>query len=328
MIPLRASGLAFLAFASVVACGSSNTGSADAKSAQIKSMPPYPDAKASTKAAEPTAEPAKPTDPKEICKGAHEVKTTSVDAKPPRGLFDDDKVGFGGATSSLKAKGKEYSMADLQALEKKGAWEELLGHAEDIAPAQRGAAWEKTVEKAAIGYMEQLTTNTAAFEGVFTSQSLLKRFPHLLKSEAFMAKRGEAGKTASEICLRESYRGTRCIEMMKDFLKTDATSPDVGFAFGKIARKNQNHYVAVPFFKWALDKQTNAAMCGDEDLRMAVVAGLGLPPDYENAGGARAIATNKCWDGLAAAIKKELVESPGGYYRDNACAVLKAKGAL
>jgi hypothetical protein len=116
--------------------------------------------------------------------------------------------------------------------------------------------------------------------------------------------------------------------MMTDFLKTSNTGADVGLAFGKITRKNQNHYVAVPFFKWALEQKKDASFCGDEDLKLAVVAGLGLPPDYENAAGARQIAANACWDALKADIKKELVESAGGYYRDNACAVLKAKGDL
>jgi hypothetical protein len=169
---------------------------------------------------------------------------------------------------------------------------------------------------------------------VFTSQYLLKRYPHLLRSSAFMTKRGEAGKIASERCLRDSYVGQHCIDMMKDFLKTSNTGADVGFAFGKITRRNQNHYVAVPFFKWALDQKRtapgrdDAGMCTDEDLKLAVVSGLGLPPDYENAKAARDIAEKACFDALKAEIQKELVANEGGYYRDNACAVLKAKGEL
>jgi hypothetical protein len=116
--------------------------------------------------------------------------------------------------------------------------------------------------------------------------------------------------------------------MMRDFLKTPNTSVDVGFAFGKITRKNQFHYVAVPFFKWALEQKHDGAACGDEDVQLAVVAGLGLPPDSENAGGSRSIAARLCFDNLKAAIRKQLGEDRSSYYRDNACAVLKAKGAL
>ncbi len=330
-----------LVLVGLVACGGgSGPGAGEAgKPTQIASMPPYPPPNENKPA--PAPEVPKPKDPKTICAGAGDVKlsfgTSTDDGALEAGradvrAIDDRKAGFAsfGAFAGHAANAKEstYSMADLQALEKKGAWEELLGHAEDVAPTQRGATWEKLVEKAAIGYMQQLTTNTAAFEGVFTSQSLLKRYPHLLKSQEFMTKRGEAGKAASEICLRESYRGQHCIDMMKDFLKTSNTGADVGFAFGKITRRNQNHYVAVPFFKWALDQKKDAAMCADEDLKLAVVAGLGLPPDYENALGARQIAANACWDSLRPAIEKQLAENDSGYYRDNACAVMKAKGAL
>lgn len=311
----------------IVACGGGGASEGSARSARIASMPAYPDASGAKPERAP--EPAKPADPKTICAGVDDVKVSSASPAGRRMALSDERDGLAPLdTSRAKAKERSYSMADLQALQKKGAWEELLGHAEDVAPTQRGAAWEALVEKAAIGYMEQLATNTAAFEGVFTSQRLLKRYPHLLASQAFMTKRGEAGKTASEICLRESYRGQHCIDMMKDFLETSNTSPEVGFAFGKITRRNQNHYVAVPFFKWALDRKKDAAMCGDEDMKLAVIAGLGLPPDYENAAGARDIAANACWDSLRAEIEKALIDNPSGYYRDNACAVMKAKGAL
>jgi hypothetical protein len=302
-----------------MACGGS---SSEPKSTNIKSMPAYPDKSADQGKADAKPEPAKPKDLKTICKDAGDVKTSRTFSLP------DEKDDHVSAATSFKAKKGPYSMADLSALEKKGAWEELLQHAEDIPPAQRSAAWEKTVEKAAIGYMEQLSGNTAAFEAVFTSQALLTRYPHLLKSQELMNKRSEAGKKASEQCLRDSYRGQHCIEMMRDFLKTSNTSPETGMAFGKITRRNQNHYVAVPFFKWALDQKKDAAMCGDEDLQLAVVAGLGLPPDYENAVSSRKISADACWDQFKPVIEKKLVEEGSGYFLQNACAVMKQKGAL
>lgn len=218
-------------------------------------------------------------------------------------------------------------MNDLSSLEKKSAWEEILAHAEDIAPAQRSAAWEKIVEKAATGWVESMATKSDAWTGLYGSQSLVKRYPFLTKSQAFMGKRADAAKIASEQCLRSSYRGQRCIDEMQDFLKTPNTSPDVGLEFGKITRRIMNHYVAVPFFKWAVEQKKDASYCADEDLKLATIAGLGLPPDYDDAGGARQLAGTLCWDALKDAVKKELVEHPEGYYRDNACSVLASKGA-
>ena len=219
-------------------------------------------------------------------------------------------------------------MTDLDALEKKGAHEELLEHAEDVPPAQRGAAWEKIVEKAASGYMASLTSGSSSYEGFWTSQSLVKRYPFLAKSADFMKKRGEAAEAASDRCLHDSYRGQHCIEMMTKFLQTAGTSPEIGLAFGKVTRKNQNHYVAVPFFKWALDAKKDASFCKDEDLKMAVIAGMGLPPEYDNAIDSRAITSGACWDSLKSELTTELIKNSTGYYRDNTCAVLKAKGEL
>ena len=310
----------------MAACGGA---SSDAK--PIASIPAYPDANDQSPAKTETTSADAPKDAKTICAGADDSVKVSLasDEEAPKTLRSlDERDRFADDRSSRKAKDQTYAMADLQALEKKGAWEELLAHAEDIPPAQRSAAWEKTVEKAAIGYLQQLGTDTAAFEGVFTSQALLGRYPHLLKSSDFMAKRGEAGKAASAICLKNAYRGQHCIDMMKDFLKTQNTAPETGFAFGKIVRLNQNAYVAVPFFRWALDQKKDAGPCADEDLSLAVVAGLGLPPDYDNAQAARHVAVGACWDQLKPAIRKELIASPTGYAKDNICAVLKSKGAL
>lgn len=310
----------------VAACGGSNS---DAK--PIASMPAYPAANDAKPAKTETTSADAPKDAKAICAGAKDVKV-AAEAESPRTRRSlderDERDERAGDISPRKAKDATYSMADLQALEKKGAWEELLAHAEDIPPARRSAAWEKTVEKAAIGYMQQLTSDTAAFEGVFTSQSFATRYPHLVKSSEFMAKRADAGKAASSICLQNAYRGQHCIDMMKDFLKTPNTAPETGFAFGKIVRLNQNAYVAVPFFRWALDQKKEAGSCADEDLQLAVVAGLGLPPDYENAASSRHLAVGACWDQLRPAIQTELAANSGGYSKDNICAVFKAKGAL
>ena len=221
-------------------------------------------------------------------------------------------------------------MADLNALDKSQSYEELLGHAEDVPPAQRSDAWQKLVTKAAVGYMTGLTTGSDAAEGVWTSQALVTRYPFLSKSTDFMAKRNDAAKVASDRCLKDSYRGQHCIDQMKEFLKVPGTSNEMGFQFGKIVRLHMNHYVAVPFFKWSFDqtKESDAKWCGDEDLRLAIVAGLGLPTDYDDAATSRAIARDRCWAQIKPDATKALLDSPTGYVRDNTCDVMKAKGEL
>jgi hypothetical protein len=279
--------------------------------------------------------------------GAMDAKSICAKASPIKAATAASATGRDGGRAALDAKGKTsvqgaagargeqqakenvYTMADLQALAARQSWEELLGHAEDVPPAQRTAAWDSLVETAATGYVTNLGAQTDAYDAVFASQALLRRFPRLSSSAGFMSKRGEAGKAAAARCLERASVGQHCIDGMKAFLEGPNTGADVGFAFGKIARKNQNAYVAVPFFDWSLNKKTDPASCSDEDLSLAVVAGLGLPPEDANAGGARHLAVGACWERLHPAIAQGLQDpSAGSYYRDNACAVLKQKGAL
>lgn len=310
----------------VTACGGSNTSEARNPEA-IPSMPAYPKERAGV-APKPTGDVAgAPKRVKEICAGA----TPLVDGKKLGGS-DFEKWSGGAAlrfgAHARAAKESKYSLADLKALEKKQSWEELLSHAEDVPPTQRNPSWDEAVEHAAIGYLRSLKNERESFEGVFGSRDLLRRYPHLEKSKEFLSQRADLGQLAAEECFRSSYGGGRCVELMRAFLSPPEPAPEVAFAFGKLTRKNQNHYIAVPFFKWAFERKPEAFWCRDDDLRMAVLAGLGLPPDDEGAVGARQITGGVCWATLSGQIEEELRTQPQGYYRDNACAVLRAKGAV
>jgi len=54
------------------------------------------------------------------------------------------------------ADGKPYTLKDLQALDQRQSWQELLAHLQDLPPADRGAEWNRVVEHACIqpGQME------------------------------------------------------------------------------------------------------------------------------------------------------------------------------
>jgi hypothetical protein len=306
----------------VIGCGGSNT--PESRNPEtIPSMSAYPEerAEAAPKAAKPFPE-GRPV--REICAGATPI---AVERKLGAAAIDKRSGERSKGSHATAAKESKYSMADLKALEKKQAWEELLGHAEDVPPAQRNASWDKAVENAAIGYLRSLHSSHESVEGVAGSRDLLRRYPHLEKSKDFLSQRADLGQVAAEECFRSSYGGNRCVELMRNFLLAPEPAPEIAFAFGKLTRKNQNHYIAVPFFKWAFERKSDASWCADDDLRLAVLAGLGLPPDDESAAGARQISGGVCWNALSDDLKKGLRAQPQGYYRDNTCAVLRAKGA-
>lgn len=268
-----------------------------------------------------------PKDVATVCSDAKElaVATPAVASPsyPPRGDAAIALMGF--------EPNDKHSLADLQALEKSEQYEELLSHIEDIAPASRGASWDAMLTRAATAYVGTLTDAndvSAAFGGFMMTERLVGRYPQLRKAKGFMDKRADVGGKMFPKCFELSYSGEECVGMALDFVKVAGTDGKTKLAIAKIVSKNQNRYVAMPFFGAALAGSDKSA-CKDADFVLTTTAALGLPPDYDNAKAAREIAANVCFAELEKPIIDELTGTDGGgYYKDNACAVLRKKGAV
>lgn len=230
-----------------------------------------------------------------------------------------------------------YSTEDLKVLaEGRGgedpssgeAWREVVEHLQDVLPSRRGAEWEKIADKAATGYVQGLLAEHKAEAALTAAEELRSKYPHLKRSKAFMSQRARAGLAGFALCYENERtpKPPTCNERLLAFLDGDPNNFDLAMKAGKLVRLNQNHYFATPFFKRALANHKGAPECKDEDLQLAVIAGLGLPPDYTQAADARELAANLCADALAGPIAKELASS-GGYFKENACAAL-GKGPL
>lgn len=137
-------------------------------------------------------------------------------------------------------------------------------------------------------------------------------------------------------------KGTATISSVADFARCQETVGDYGdvcldglavyvkahpaeaFPAGKQVRLQFNHWVALRFFEVGLAKASDA-QCADEDLGMALVSGLALPPDEPGFKSALKVAKSRCWSALQPKVVKELADS-NAYYRDNTCPLLKDKG--
>ena len=223
---------------------------------------------------------------------------------------------------------KEYSMADLKALEGRKEWRELISHMDDVPPAKRDAAWDALLDKAAPEFMAQTVKEKDPFEGFYLAMHLVDKYPKLTKNKAFMDKRLEVSKTAFKECFAQSYRGARCLKAAQEFVATGDNNADGAFAVAKVVRLGQNANVAIPFFQKGLEgRKAGAAECADEDLKLSVLSALALPTDYDNAKVGRQVAGGVCFDKLRPAIEEQFKDT-SSYYTDNACSVLKAKNAL
>ena len=229
--------------------------------------------------------------------------------------------------ATAQADEKKYTMADLKSLVAAKSFKEAVQHLGDISPSERNADWLDVAATAGAGYIGGLSNDDLVVK-VIAIEKLDGDFPQIIKSPKYTKVRGEIGLKAYEACFQNSYWIDECLQHALKFIDADTGNYDLALKMSKLVRRNANAYGAIPFFKKALGGKNDAAVCKDDDMKLAVVAALGLPPDYDNQKAAREIAGGACWG----ALQKPIVEAWGaeesGYLHDNGCELLKAKKAV
>jgi hypothetical protein len=228
------------------------------------------------------------------------------------------------ATASFAGETK-YEMADLQALEKQGSWEELVEHLEDLPPSKRDATWAGLAERACSSYLGAVPIDEHKAEyALMLADRILKRYPALKQSKVFMSKRAEVGLKAFGYTYgnyRHSQGEDPWIDKMKEFVKDDTLTPDLP---ERAAKKVQNYlvaYCAWPFWKMAIDRGT--VVCKEVEFQKSIVAAIG---DGVWKAETSDVAQNKCWAEVKAPLLAELESAKGSDFKKNACPLLKAKG--
>jgi hypothetical protein len=125
-------------------------------------------------------------------------------------------------------------------------------------------------------------------------------------------------------CLDQGYELETCLKGAAVFLKKQ---PAQRFGAAKLVRVKLNGERALPLFETSLAGKFDKQLCADEDLKLAVIAGLGVPSDYASVPLAKLILGKRCFAELRAAVQKEVEESPDGYTASNACPVFAELGS-
>lgn len=123
-------------------------------------------------------------------------------------------------------------------------------------------------------------------------------------------------------CQGHDYSGEFCQDALERWV---SDHPDDVFKAAKMTRLKMNSYVAVKLFAQAFDRKKGD--CKDQDVHLAVIAGLGLPESYtEQVAQSKKIAFELCFDQLKDQLIKE--STVGSYTFKNSCKELDAKGLL
>jgi hypothetical protein len=123
-------------------------------------------------------------------------------------------------------------------------------------------------------------------------------------------------------CVREVGSDDLCLDGLRAYAKR---TPAQAFAAGKRARLQYQHWAALPLFDQALGSRPDAKACADEDVALAVVSGLALPPTSPAVPVAQRL-LGVCFEQVKARVLKEF-EGAQSYYLDNTCPSLRQRGA-
>lgn len=123
-------------------------------------------------------------------------------------------------------------------------------------------------------------------------------------------------------CVRDSYNSDLCADGLLAFVRR---TPKLALAAGKRARMQFHQANAVPYFAIALRDTGARAVCGDEDVQLATVAGLALPPDYPLQTSSATL-FEACYAAMLPKVKAELAADIGGYLERNVCGTLARRG--
>lgn len=223
-------------------------------------------------------------------------------------------------STSAFAEEKKYTIADLEALVGQKSFKEAYLHLGDIAPAQRNAKWVELGAAAAGGFLSQIEGEDAAIAII---DEIDREYPQLVKNAKYAKPRNEEGYKALEACFGNSYGVEQCVKIALRFVEVGGDKA-MTLKVAKLARRSMFAYGAVPFFEKAI--AADKAACKDEDAKLAVIAGLGLPADYDNAKKAKVL-MGTCFADMKVALYKAFEEdSAGGPTQRATCeALTKAK---
>ena len=242
---------------------------------------------------------------------------------------------LGGILFAFGAAAATYSIADLEALAKQEAWQELIDHAEDIAPSQRNEHWQMLVEKAGIGVLTGLDVDKVSFTGLGAADVLLRRFPQLKRSKPFMQKRADVGLRAFTRCFEltgdDNKDSDACAARLVGFSDGDPDNADLSRrAIALIAQ--HAHFsaaAAAPIYYRLIGRKKGAKECSDAGAKRAVIDALDLQRADPRVAQALEVASQYCWPEM----QNELVDAIGrphevGHYFENSCGFLVEKKAL
>ena len=221
----------------------------------------------------------------------------------------------------------DYNMADLKALMTQESWQELLEHALDVRPTQRGRLWRSYLETAAVGYVDAIRATGDKSRALSTSEELLVKHPILKRSKKYMATRARVGLEALTDCFQNRYASVQCSERVEAFAKADPDNAELAFEGAKLTRLRGSRYVAARLFAMAFADKAQRHKCDDGQVALAVIPVLGNTDGGPTVDAAKKVAFEYCWGAMKADLLDEFAGG-GKRFLGATCPELAKRKAL
>lgn len=230
---------------------------------------------------------------------------------------------------------RSYELSDLEALEQQSGWQELLDHADDVAPAQRSTRWMQLVEEAGVGLITGLDTDKLTFTGLGVADELTRRYPTLKTSKLFMAKRADIGLRTFTRCFdvasTDGAMAKMCGERLAGFADGDPDNVDLSRRAIAMIDSRIHFHTAAPFsiYYRLIGGKKGAKECANDGAKWAVIEALALDKTDPRVAQAREVASVTCWDQMQNQLVDALTSAhDGAHYFENSCGFLVDKKAL
>jgi hypothetical protein len=230
------------------------------------------------------------------------------------------------APAAARGDDKKYTIDDLQALVKNGAWDEASQHLEDIPPAKRDPVWRGIVEKVAIAQLKALDLDKSPLEGLVLADAYTKRFSFLVKSKPFMTTRADVGMKGFERCFGDEWSRQTCVDRLLPFVEVDRGNVALALKAAGMQMRAAVAHASAPLWLLAVEwGKASKKVCTAERLDESIMAALALPRDYKQLDSGLKVA-DRCFPYFKERLQEVVLED--GYLKTNICPLLKRKNAV
>ncbi|MCA9588261.1 MAG: hypothetical protein KC657_23220 [Myxococcales bacterium] len=169
-----------------------------------------------------------------------------------------------------------YSLGDLEALEAREAWEELVEHLEDVAPSERDPKWTTLVARAVFAHLQDKRRQTDMSPMVLAKRAddFLLRYPSLRESPDLLDLHADLGVAAVEVCAGDSWRWAECSPLVAHMERSGRPVKTLTAARAALSRGHR--VLAMALARLASEKDARE-VCGDKALFALAVSGRSTP---------------------------------------------------